>query len=840
MYLERLLQINMATLAALGALLLGMGQRSVGPPLVVMLAAPAAVWLTDVTGRIQIGRWTANALMIVGAVFSLRDLYPPQSEMQTIGLSWFLIYLQIILLFQKKDEGKYWLLVMLSLLQVVVATLFSQGIGFGVLLTIYMLLGFSAMTLLMLYRQRQAFVNGTEEIVGANPRQWMAFFRQFPPSPLPRPSHEENGIGSRWPLLSQQAEFTGTASGSGHAGLGRDLVRRMARMGLNTMALTAVLFFAVPRFNQVTRRGPITPPQTLVGFNDEVMLGELGKVIESREAVMRVQFLDDNAVSRPLNGDVYLQGAYLMAYKKGQWKVGTPSCEVGSVLLQREWPLPSSGLVRQKIKIDGLDRDELFFVAPYIPLNKDYADPNITVNLALQRLERIEHRASQFFEYTLATTAIVGREQSPLVPAAGNDLPKKDTTEKDKKELTTDIPSDDLPGLVKLARQWIDEAKQLGRDRLGQAQYLEHMLSSGQFEYSLTPVERNPHIDPIEDFVTEHRQGHCEYFATALTLMLRSQGIPARMVCGFKCDRDDWNSGGGYYQVRQLHAHTWVEIHLWPSEFPAKWKHGNDYWVHHQSKPKTEEESTLYYSERCWESGGWLRLDPTPAGAGVKQKTWFTPVRNGFDWLEGVWSTYVVDLDWQTQRDAIYRPIADAARNVWKRATSARQWQMMFDSVAVALYLDHLGREAKWALLAVVGIVAMALLAGLGVLLVRIGRRLWARSTGNPIRRRGRRGVEIAFYRRFERLMARQGLVRAPAQTQHEFAAAVGSHLAALAGERRLALLPAAIADAFYRVRFGRTPLDNLQTQAVEQALVEIAAIRKDSPIVGGDSSRRL
>ena len=160
MYLERLLQINMATLAALGALLLGMGQRSEGPPLLVILAAAASVWLTDVTGRIRIGRWLANALMLVGAVVSLRDVYPPQSEMQTIGLSWFLIYLQIILLFQEKDQWKYWLLVMISLLEVVMATLFSQGIWFGVLIVIYMLVGFSAMTLLILYRQWKLFASG--------------------------------------------------------------------------------------------------------------------------------------------------------------------------------------------------------------------------------------------------------------------------------------------------------------------------------------------------------------------------------------------------------------------------------------------------------------------------------------------------------------------------------------------------------------------------------------------------------------------------------------------------------------------------------------------------------
>ena len=89
MYLERLLQINMATLAALGALLLGMGERSLAPPLLVILAAAASVWLTDMTGRIRIGRWSANVLMLVGAIIALRDQYPPRSELQTIGLSWF-------------------------------------------------------------------------------------------------------------------------------------------------------------------------------------------------------------------------------------------------------------------------------------------------------------------------------------------------------------------------------------------------------------------------------------------------------------------------------------------------------------------------------------------------------------------------------------------------------------------------------------------------------------------------------------------------------------------------------------------------------------------------------
>jgi transglutaminase-like putative cysteine protease len=835
MYLERLLQITMATLAALGALLLGMGERSLAPPLLIILAAASSIWLTDVTGRIRIGRWTANVLMLVGAFVSLRDQYPPRSEMQTIGLSWFLIYLQIILLFQEKDQWKYWLLVMISLLEVVMATLFSQGIWFGVLIVVYMLVGFSAMTLLILYRQWKLFATGveqwkgTEEVAAGGFPRLVGFFRQPPPSPstseggrdarAPGRETPERKKPSRWPLAAEQAEFSSVPGGNSHAGVDRDLVGRLSRMGLNTMALTFVLFFAVPRYGQVTFHGPLAKPQPLVGFNDKVTLGELGKIIESRETVMKVAFLKDrsgNDPLPPLNGDLYLQGAYLMLYEHGQWSAGQPNRNqaADSALLQREHWLPEFGIVRQKITIDGADRNELFYVSPYISLEE--TNTTITVDHALQRLQRSVHHPSQQFKYTLATTAIVGGEQLPSTPAAQCDL----------SDDTKALPRGDLPQLVKLAKRWIAESGLPETDRRGRAECLARKLAlSREFQYSLSGAERDPNIDPIEDFVVNHKQGHCEYFATALTLMLRSQGIRARMVCGYKCDHDDWNSAGGYYQVRQWHAHAWAEAFLRSNQLPEKWKHGKSYWRH---RPRPELDKDAYDSEPCWATGGWLRLDPTPAGAAANREDWLTPLRKGLDWLDGVWSRYVVELNYQTQRDAIYQPIADAARNVWRKITNAQSWRSMFDSVSVALYLDHLGREVKWILLGVIGATLLLVLVGVGVVLVRFGRRLWAGSKGSHGRRRGRGRAEVAFYKRFESLMARQGLVRAPAQTQHEFAAAAGSRLVSLTGEGRLATLAAMIADAFYCVRFGQRPLDNLQAQAVEQALVEIAAIGKN------------
>jgi protein-glutamine gamma-glutamyltransferase len=806
MYLERLLQINMATLAALGALLLGMGQRSEGPPLLVVVAAGLSVWLTDVTGKFRLGRWTANALMLIGAFVSLRNIYPPRSEVQTIGLSWFLIYLQIILLFQEKDQWKYWLLIMLSLLEVVMATLFSQGIGFGILLAVYMLLGLSAMTLLMLFRQMEHY-RRRPQVAGTAP----SVESQPPDSPA---RSRGTAAAARWPLSGQRAEFAGLISGSSHAGVGRGLFKRLGRMGMHTMALTLILFFALPRFGHVAWRKPITQPQpeSLVGFTDKVKLGELGKTIESREEVMRVQFFRGENDSAPfaLDGDVHLQGAYLLSYDNGQWDGSVASNELpGTSQLQRERRPPWDEVVRQKIRIEALDRNELFYVAPYLPTDSQY--PDISINYTSERLQRSDSSQHQRFLYTLGTTAIVGKTQLGLVPAMEFEWKNRYVSPDDRRK---------LPSLVALADAWARESGLPKNDHCRLAQYLEHKLVlSSTFQYSMSGVERDPKIDPIEDFIRNHPQGNCEYFATALTLMLRSQGIPARMVSGFKCDRDAWNSAGGYYQVRQLHAHTWVEVYLRESELPEKMKHAEGYWsteVRSRKQGSTE--------MRDWKQGGWLRLDPTPGGARSGNGGWFAPVRSGVDWLEGAWSRYVVELDCTTQRDAIYQPIVRAVQNTWRGLTGP-DW---LELLTVALYLDHLGREMKWVLLGLIGVLFLGVLSGIGFVLFRLGRRLWARRGGNHLSGRRRRSLDVPFYRRFEQLMAREGLTRAATQTQREFADAAGAHFASRTGDGRLAALPALVADAFYHVRFGRSPLDSRQTQAVEQALAKMAAIRKN------------
>ncbi|MEO8377366.1 MAG: DUF3488 and transglutaminase-like domain-containing protein, partial [Candidatus Sumerlaeota bacterium] len=113
----------------------------------------------------------------------------------------------------------------------------------------------------------------------------------------------------------------------------------------------------------------------------------------------------------------------------------------------------------------------------------------------------------------------------------------------------------DTDTVRKLADQWTNGIK----DPPAIAAVLESNLKRG-YEYSLN-VDFSTRPDHLTRFLTVEKAGHCEYFATAMTLMLRAKGIPSRIVNGYATD--EWvQSSGGYYIVRQEHAHSWVEAYF--------------------------------------------------------------------------------------------------------------------------------------------------------------------------------------------------------------------------------------------------------------------------------------
>jgi protein-glutamine gamma-glutamyltransferase len=142
-----------------------------------------------------------------------------------------------------------------------------------------------------------------------------------------------------------------------------------------------------------------------------------------------------------------------------------------------------------------------------------------------------------------------------------------------------------------------------------------YLATTPTLTYTTDLKRSNTHVDPIEDFLFHSKSGHCERFATALVLMLRSQNIPAVFVLGFKGHETD---GDGHYLVRQEHAHAWVSALV--------------------AKPDTAADvdplTRLYY---------WRCLDPTPGAAqndAPGERAWWD---NANTWVESQFQEYVTN-----------------------------------------------------------------------------------------------------------------------------------------------------------------------------------------------------
>jgi len=764
-YLERLLQIHIATMACLGALLLGMGQRNPALPLWMLTAAITSVWVTDVTGWFRLNRAVTNVAAVVAFCIFLWQLSELRGLVRILAIGNLLVYLQIILLFQEKEPRTYGQLALLSLLEVVVAAAFRQKALFGLLLVVYLFVGLSALVLLFLVRER---------------RRHRPAANRAPP----------RAAAGRWPLAGQESAFSDSASASaGQAGIGRELRRRVVRMGFGTLALTLVIFFTLPRWGRHPWRGATSGTRHTVGFSDRVTLGELGTILENPEEVLQIQ-LSDYSTDLPRRvGEIYLRGTVLTHYQDGEWHYRGPSRSDVAVPLGAT-PLPSiEGLIRQKIIIEPMDHEALFCVWPFASAGDD---ARLFINPARQLLLRRHDLMGQRFAYELATNAFHRNAQLPQTPASRRDRI-------DARFLLEPPPAEGpgaVPGLVALTDRWLEESS-LDRDNhFACARILERQLrDSGQFEYSLEGQERDPSVDAIEDFITNNRRGHCEYFATALVLMLRSQGIPARLVVGYKTD--EWNDLGKFFQVRQLHAHTWVEAYLSPR--------------HLRDQPEL---AALPFRTPF---GAWIRLDPTPPGSVARVNTLLDLFGKSFDWLNFVWASYIIEMDQPRQHEVIYDPLADALSEAARRLIKPRWWQTTLDRIAGAV-----GIGLRNLILVIAGVVVVIALVlayrGFRVVLDRWLARLAGRTA------RGARSVRarVEFYRRLEGVLARFGLVRSPSQTQREFAREAGRKIAESTGESHLARLPGQVVEDFYRVRFGSTPLDSPQADAVEQALRQL------------------
>jgi hypothetical protein len=330
------------------------------------------------------------------------------------------------------------------------------------------------------------------------------------------------------------------------------------------------------------------------------------------------------------------------------------------------------------------------------------------------------------------------------------------------------LPGDIDPRIPELAGQITANA----RTRFDKASAMESYLQNN-FAYTLE--QKAAGGQPLADFLFNVREGHCEYFATAMAVMLRTEGIATRIVNGFS--EGEYNETADVWVVKQKNAHSWVEVY-----FP-----GENVWVPFDPTP---------FSGRV----------PRGGNAGITAK-----LGKYIEALETFWIQYFVAFDNQEQRSlftSVRRSFADYSTRTsgWMNSIGdqvSEWWAEVRGDKGIETSMSALARGVG--LLAAV-LVFLLLFVWLyrKIVNLKVWGRLWDRIFGR------RHESIVAFYERMVRVLEDKGFVREPHQTPLEFAYAVG--------------MPEAVhvIEKYNRVRFGEKTLTSEESDQLDGWLEEL------------------
>ncbi len=766
-HINLLLSIHVAAMAVIATWMLGMGEQDFLLPTTTLLAALGSLVFTDWLGWFRLHRYVANVIMLIAAFASLSSFFELGSHQQLVAVANLLVYVQIVLLFQIKQPRIYGQLAVFSLLQVVVACLLNDQLEFGILLAVYLLVSMMGMIIFFLEREtlrigatvvwhwrrpRQQAVGG---LLGSAPEVWVD---------LPAPH-------VRRMLIS------------------RRLIGPFLAMVSASFFFVVLFFYTAPR-NDSSSWGTGSRQFNRVGFSPEISFQQMGKVLLSNARVMRVAYTEA-ATGRQtiIIGHPYYRGSllslYMTANGRGNWRLDIDTGLVNGLKLA---PAPvSSYLLYQDILLEPTERAMLFSVFPAYAAAE--TPPDVRINPQTGVLFRANVSALELqheYRYRLATTAFRYGAQLHVTPYPYRlDTPqaRRQFRRQMRRLAYLDNPRA-FPKLIALANEIVRTDAPNG-NAYARAKALEsHFLEPDRYHYSLDFDEinrlRRRGVDPIEDFVSNHRTGHCEYFASALVLMLRSQGIPARLVIGYH--GGDYNYIGGYFVVRQCHAHAWVEAFLKPDEIP----------------PNLLPESLRN------NVGGWLRLDPTPVAEEdpTKQFSILDRLSKSFDYARWLWNDYILKLTSKRQQRTPFSSLATPRTISLASLIKPDYWRNLAARIAQWDYSRLWRHPFSWQagvaamLLCLLAFLAWQVLYWLGQFVPQLLPTHW------QWQRRRRRPV--AFYRRLERLLRRLDIQRRPSETPRELAVAATAWLAQQPATTAVAGIPCHVVDAYYQVRFGQ------------------------------------
>ncbi len=508
------------------------------------------------------------------------------------------------------------------------------------------------------------------------------------------------------------------------------------------IALTLAIFFLIPRMGAGVLQKTSGEALRATGFSDRVDLGTIGSVKQDPQIVMRVELPDQPAVDKDR---LYLRGLAYDQYNGQSWThSGTRRRSLslvaeGTFLVRPAGSRSSnslSGSVRQDIMLETLDTAVLF-AAPFAELVSGeflemQADAMGGLRLPASPASRIRYSVISQAPQLAADERMASALDYPDAILAHY--------------LQVPMASQHVADLAR--RVSIEATTPFERTLAIQ----QHLLKN--YSYSLE-ADTATLSHPLDEFLFTRKTGYCEHYATAMVVMLRTVGIPARLVTGFLAT--EWNEYGGYFTVRQRDAHAWVEVY-----FPHS---------------------------------GWITMDPTPTVSTAISTSRWAPLTRFGESVRLQWDRLFVRYSVKDQLAVVHgvREGTDALRERVSRGVSLL-------SAPIGQTLSRLMHMVRTFHLGMLELITGVIVVGSALFLLMLRDRiaLWATThlpTSHP------ELAIVQLYARMLRMMERHGVRKSPAATASEFARLVEQEWKAAAP------IVANVTALYHQGRFSQTPL---------------------------------
>ncbi|MGH9669346.1 MAG: transglutaminase TgpA family protein, partial [Terriglobales bacterium] len=520
----------------------------------------------------------------------------------------------------------------------------------------------------------------------------------------------------------------------------------------------AGIFFVLPRITAGYLTAYAPRNELVSGFSDEVRLGQIGEIQQSGQVVMHIRIEGDTQGAFDLKWRGVALGTFAFDERGQRWYNPTRERRVLMASGGR-FALPSAprtieeavrtqaSRIRYRVVSEPLGTD-VFFLAPVAEaLYVNYRTVAADDTGAIYNNDR--YRVISAYE----GVSNISSPAATALRAAAGEVPQEI------QERYLQLPAKVDARIPPLAQQITAKAA----NDYDRARALELYLQA-RYGYTLQ-LSKEPLADPVANFLFERKEGHCEYFASSMAIMLRELGIPARIVNGFRTG--EFNDLTGSYIIRARDAHSWVEAY-----FPGQ---------------------------------GWVAFDPTPASNRSAATGW-QRVLLYFDAMSEFWREWVVNYDFSHQ-NTLGQSMTLSSRQYfvnfqrWMR----RKYEALLDSARETRRRAQ-EQPREWGMR---GVLALS-----GLLLLINTRKLWRGARRQWLARRPGRAPQAAasiWYERMTRALARRGWPRQPAQTPEEFLITIDDPRARGSVE--------AFIERYQRARFGDSAEDAQQLPELYESI---------------------